>query len=110
MTKRRHGPGAPPVPGDPGQPIREGLAEAASRLLAERLEHTARDTLADESAEDFLDALDQALWLLEQSQDQTAAHSFTHAARPTEHIEDLRRLLYRLHLVLTSWESTPTTP
>jgi hypothetical protein len=102
-SKRGPGPSEPP-------PIRrEGLVEATSRLLAERLEHTAHDTLADDCAESLLSALDEALWMAEEMYE-TEEHCFAHASRQAEHIEDFRRLLYRLHLILVDWEETLHAP
>jgi hypothetical protein len=69
---------------------------------------TAHDTSADDCAEGFLGELDEVLWVL-QDVGQAQENHFRQAARQTDHIQELRRLLYRLHLVLTGWEECAAT-
>ena len=76
---------------------------SVSRWPAERREHTAQDTMADDCAEAFLGDLDETLWLVEEMYE-VEEQAFAYATRQAEHIEDLRRLLYRLHLILVEWE------
>jgi hypothetical protein len=74
-------------------------------LMAERQARTARDTVADDCAEGFLAELEEALWLLEQNR-QAEEFAFAHAMRKSDHVEDFRQILYRLHLILSDWEET----
>jgi hypothetical protein len=74
-------------------------------MIARREARTARDTLADDCADGFLGELDEMLWVLQDLQ-QAEENHFRHATRKADHIEDLRRLLYRLHTVLTGWEES----
>jgi hypothetical protein len=78
-------------------------AAEIERFTAEMAARELHDTVADDAAEGFLSELDEALWIFAQVQE-AEEHSFSHAARKADHIEDLRRLLYRLHLVLADWE------
>lgn len=82
-------------------------AAEIERFTAEMGARELHDTVADDSAEGFLGELDEALWVFTEVQE-TEETSFAHAARKADHIEDLRRLLYRLHLVLVDWEETAT--
>jgi hypothetical protein len=77
-------------------------------VIARRENRTARDTVADDCAEGFLSELDEILWVL-QDITQAEQNQFRLATRKTDHIEDLRRLLYRLHRVLTGWEECAAT-
>jgi hypothetical protein len=72
-------------------------------MIARREAHPGHDTIADDCAEGFLGELDEILWVLGDIQ-QATENQFQHATRKADHIQDLRRLLYRLHLVLTGWE------
>lgn len=74
-------------------------------LMAERQTRTAKDTVADDCAEGFLADLDEALWMLDEVH-KAEELAFVHATRKSDHIEDFRRILYRLHLVLADWEET----
>lgn len=60
-------------------------------------------TVADDCVQDFLGDIDETLWILRDAQrsDQVV---FRHARRKREHVEELRRLLGRLHRVLVEWE------
>jgi predicted Zn-dependent protease len=69
---------------------------------------TARDTTADDCAEGFLGELDEILWVLQDVQQAADVH-FRQASRKDDHIQELRRQLYRLHLVLTGWEECAAT-
>lgn len=84
-------------------PLATFLSAESSRFLAEMRARTAADTVADDCATGFLGELDEALWLLEETHE-GAENAFAHAARPADHIADLRRVLYRLHVVLADWE------
>lgn len=99
----RHGPEDPSRSGLPA-PVPEP-AGMTGRLREERRRRTEHDTLADDCAEGFLAELDEALWMREEVQ-RAAEHAFRHAARKADHIETFRRVLYRLHLVLTDWEES----
>jgi hypothetical protein len=97
-------------PGDPrriNQPESPDLVDEVGRFFEERQARTAHDTVADDCAEGFLGELDEILWLLQEIQ-QAEENAFEHATRKADHIEDLRRLLYRLHVVLTAWEVAAT--
>jgi hypothetical protein len=91
---------APRLPPDP---FRGELAEGIQSRMASHAARVADDTVADDAAEAFLSELDEALWVLERVQ-RAEETAFEHAARKADHIEDFRRLLYRLHLVLSEWE------
>lgn len=62
-----------------------------------------RDTLADDCVMDFLGDLGESLWILADLQ-RSPANDFGQAARKQDHINELRRILYRLHQVLVEWE------
>lgn len=93
--------------GDGGAQVIEGppdwTAVEIERFAAEMRARTLDDTMADDAAEGFLSELDEALWIFEEVQ-QAEENTFVHATRRAEHIEDFRRILYRLHLVLVDWE------
>jgi hypothetical protein len=80
-------------------------AAEIERFTAEMTTRTLDDTVADDAAEGFLGELDEALWIFEEVQ-VAEENAFAHANRKADHIEDFRRLLYRLHLVLVDWEET----
>lgn len=89
---------------NPFRPV--GAVDSLVRgLMAERQARIADDTVADDCAEGFLAELDEALWMLDEVH-QTEELAFIHATRKADHIEDFRRILYRLHLVLSDWEET----
>ena len=77
-------------------------------MIARHEGRTAHDTAADDCAEGFLGELDEILWVLQDLQ-RAEDHHFRQATRKTDHIVDLRRLLYRLHRVLTGWEEAAAT-
>jgi hypothetical protein len=89
-------------------PLATFLSAEASRFLAEMRARTAADTVADDCAMGFLGELDEALWVLEEMYE-AAENAFAQATRKTDHITDLRRVLYRLHVVLADWEQEVTT-
>ncbi|MGI8330575.1 hypothetical protein ACRYCC_11470 [Actinomadura scrupuli] len=77
-------------------------------MIARHEGRTAHDTAADDCAEGFLGELDEILWVLQDIQRAEDNH-FRQATRKTDHIVELRRLLYRLHRVLTGWEEAAAT-
>jgi hypothetical protein len=87
----------------PGWSPPDWAAAEIERFTAEMGARELHDTIADDAVEGFLGELDEALWIFAEVQE-AEEHSFAHAARKADHIEDLRRLLYRLHLVLVDWE------
>jgi hypothetical protein len=95
-------------PGDPRGINPPELIDVVGRFIEEQQARTAHDTVADDCAEGFLGELEEVLWLLQEIQ-QAEENAFEHAVRKADHIEDLRRLLYRLHLVLTAWEEVAAT-
>ncbi|ACY96579.1 MULTISPECIES: hypothetical protein [Thermomonospora] len=76
------------------------------RAAARRSPHDERDTPADDCATAFLSAVDEALWVLLDAQ-RAPACAFAGAARRHEHIRQLRRLLDRLHELLSQWQKAP---
>lgn len=68
-----------------------------------------RDTSADDCALDFLCDLDESLWILEDTR-RAEGNAFRDAARQRDHINELRRLLRRLHDVLLDWETDALSP
>jgi hypothetical protein len=89
----------------PGWSPPDWAAAEIERFTAEMAARELHDTMADDAAEGFLSELDEALWIFMEVQE-AEENSFPHAARKAHHIEGLRRLLYRLHLVLVDWEET----
>ena len=87
----------------PGCGPRDWAAAEIERFTAEMASRALADTVADDAAEGFLSELDEALWIFEEVQ-AAEENCFVHATRKADHIEDFRRLLYRLHLVLVDWE------
>ncbi|TNY37235.1 hypothetical protein [Thermomonospora catenispora] len=67
---------------------------------------TASDTVADERIAESLTALEDALWLLTESE-RTPACALENAVRRHDHVADLRRLVHRLQELLLRWEGTP---
>ena len=84
-------------------PYARFLSAESSRFLAEMRDRTADDTMADDCAMGFLGELDEALWILTETQE-AGENAFAHATRKIDHIEEFRRILYRLHVVLADWE------
>lgn len=94
---------------DPGEPPYVSFRSAeSSRFLAEMRARTADDTVADDCAMGFLGELDEALWILAETRE-AGENAFAHATRKTDHIEEFRRVLYRLHVVLAEWEQEAAT-
>jgi hypothetical protein len=91
----------------PGWSPPDWTAAEIERFIAEMGGRELHDTVADDAAEGFLSEVDEALWIFTEVQE-AEENSFPHAARKADHIEDLRRLLYRLHLVLVEWEEAAT--
>lgn len=89
---------------DPFRPA-DAAGALVRNLLEERRARTLHDTVADDCAEGFLAELDKALWMLDEVH-QAEELAFAHATRKADHIEDFRRILYRLHLVLADWEES----
>jgi hypothetical protein len=104
VNARRDSAGERPTP----PPLATFLSAESSRFLAEMRARMADDTVADDCAMGFLGELDEALWVLEEMHE-AAENAFAHVARPADHIADLRRVLYRLHVVLADWEQEVTT-
>jgi hypothetical protein len=92
----------------PGWSPPDWTAAELERFTAEMGARELHDTVADDAAEGFLSEIDEALWIFTEVQE-AEENSFPHAARKADHIEDLRRLLYRLHLVLVEWEEAAAT-
>jgi hypothetical protein len=65
---------------------------------------TADDTAADDCAMDFLSGLDDVLWILEDTMRGDPELDFRHATNKALHVRELRRILYRTHVVLVAWE------
>ncbi|MFC6934033.1 hypothetical protein ACFQHO_29255 [Actinomadura yumaensis] len=80
-------------------------------MIARRIPDAARDrdTSADDCALDFLCDLDESLWILEDTR-RAEGNAFRDAARQRDHINELRRLLRRLHDVLLDWETDALSP
>jgi hypothetical protein len=86
-----------------GSEIPEGFDLQARQFLEEMRARTADDTVADDTVEGFLDALDEAMWILDRA-GEVEETAFAHARRQADHVGELRRILYRLHLVLADWQ------
>jgi hypothetical protein len=105
----RHDPSAAgPHPHPERPPAATFRSAEPSRFRADPHAGTADDTVADDCAVGFLDELDETLWLLGEVP-VAAASSFAHAARKADHIEEFRRLIYRLHVLLACWEQEAAT-
>ncbi|MBA9003537.1 hypothetical protein [Thermomonospora cellulosilytica] len=94
VRHREHGSGGARGPG-----ARRGSAGARDRPGD-------LDTVADDCVTAFLSALDDSLWLLAEAQ-RAPSCAFENAARPQDHITDLRRLVHRLQGLLLRWEEVP---
>ncbi|MCW2941407.1 MAG: hypothetical protein JWN00_4392 [Actinomycetia bacterium] len=90
---------------DPDRVELPDLMARVQDFIEERQVRTAHDTVADDCAEGFLGELDEALWLLDEIEE-ADENAFAHAARKADHVAEFRRVLYRLHLVLTDWEQS----
>lgn len=75
------------------------------RFREERRRRTEHDMIADDCAEGFLTELEEVLWVMQEMQ-RADEHAFRHSVRKADHIEAFRRVLHRLHLVLTDWEDS----
>lgn len=62
-----------------------------------------RETVADDCVVAFLSSLEESLWILADAQ-RAPANAFGNAARGHDHVRDLRRMLHRLHKLLSQWE------
>jgi hypothetical protein len=69
----------------------------------ESRDRRAEDTVADDYAMTFLSELDEVLSIVEEIQG-VRENAFGHAVRKDEHVRDFRRVLFRLHVLLATWE------
>ncbi|MFG2007341.1 hypothetical protein ACGFNU_50150 [Spirillospora sp. NPDC048911] len=73
-------------------------------MIARRAADTADDTPADDCALDLLCDLDESLWIYDDAR-RANPNAFRNAIRQSDHADELRRVLYRLHRVLVEWEA-----
>ncbi|KAB2344045.1 hypothetical protein [Actinomadura rudentiformis] len=63
-----------------------------------------RDSPADDCALDLLCDLDESLWIYDDAR-RADPNAFRNATRQSDHVDELRRVLYRLHHTLVEWEA-----
>ncbi|MFI0451339.1 hypothetical protein [Actinomadura sp. 6N118] len=73
-------------------------------MIARRDPEAGQDSPADDCALDLLCDLDESLWIYEDAR-RADPNAFRNAIRQSDHVNELRRVLYRLHHTLVEWEA-----